>query len=317
MLPLVSIIIPAFNSEKYIEDTLDSVLNQKYVTWECLIVDDHSTDTTLDLAYALAKKDLRIKVYINPRKGACAARNYGLEQSTGTYIQFLDADDLLSPDKISSQIELANIHGDDIVYYGQWDRFTSSITEAKFLPKALDKDYDKPIDWLVQTWEGKGMAQTSVWLASRKLLDAAGVWNENLLINQDGEYFCRVLLESKGIKYTDKAKVYYRSGNATSISSSQKSKEKQSSLLDSYKSYQTNVLKVEDTQSIRKALGNNYLNFIYAYDRHSPELSKKAFDYFYALGIGKPWVVGGGTFKKIADFVGFKMALKIVKLMKV
>src|SRR5690606_27096496 len=125
------------------------------------------------------------------------ARNKAFELSTGDYIQYLDADDLLAPDKIASQIKLFEKYGDVVIVSGQWDRFYNNPEEAVFPDRFLDRDWDNPVDWLINSWEGKGMAQTAVWLTPRKLIEKAGPWNENLTINQDGEFFSRVLLEAK------------------------------------------------------------------------------------------------------------------------
>lgn len=94
--PLVSIIVPSFNKEKYISETINSVLNQTYSNWELLIIDDLSTDNTIVIAESFALKDERIKVFKNgANRGANYSRNYGIKSSLGNYIIFLDADDIL------------------------------------------------------------------------------------------------------------------------------------------------------------------------------------------------------------------------------
>ena len=100
--PLVSIIIPVFNSEKYIGATIASAVEQTWPNKEIIVVDDGSTDKSLEIAEKL--KDSFIKVFSQENKGASVARNKGLKEAKGEYIQFLDADDLLSPDKIEGQL---------------------------------------------------------------------------------------------------------------------------------------------------------------------------------------------------------------------
>lgn len=102
---LVSIITPTFNSARYISETITSVQNQTYQDWEMLIVDDCSTDETTTIVAAFATRDNRIKQYALERNsGAGVARNYALEQASGRYIAFLDADDLWKPEKLERQL---------------------------------------------------------------------------------------------------------------------------------------------------------------------------------------------------------------------
>ena len=91
----VSIIVPIYNKEKYLEKCLDSILGQTYRDLEIILVDDGSTDNSLAICQRYAEKDLRIKIYHKPNGGVSSARNLGLEKSTGTLISFADPDDSL------------------------------------------------------------------------------------------------------------------------------------------------------------------------------------------------------------------------------
>lgn len=102
----VSIITPSWNSEKYIADTIKSVQNQTYSNWEMIIVDDNSTDHTVDIVTSIAKTDSRIKIIKRLTNGGAAkARNRSLKESTGRYIAYLDADDIWKANKLKKQIE--------------------------------------------------------------------------------------------------------------------------------------------------------------------------------------------------------------------
>lgn len=106
---LVSIIIPTYNRENLISDTLDSVLAQTYTNWECLVVDDGSTDNTIETLKKYCKNDNRFQYYKRPigrLKGANACRNYGFELSKGDYIQWFDSDDLMHKDKLNNKVNL-------------------------------------------------------------------------------------------------------------------------------------------------------------------------------------------------------------------
>jgi glycosyltransferase involved in cell wall biosynthesis len=105
---LVSIIIPSFNRAHLIGETIGSIINQTYTNWECLVIDDGSTDDTEKVVKAYCQKDKRIQLFKRPQykpKGANACRNYGLEISNGKYVNFFDSDDLMHPDKLLLQIE--------------------------------------------------------------------------------------------------------------------------------------------------------------------------------------------------------------------
>ena len=103
--PLVSIITPSYNSEKYIIETIESVLAQTYKNWEVIIVDDLSTDDSLQIIEQYAQKDRRIKVIRSKQnRGPAKARNRAIEEAKGKYIAFLDSDDVWFPDKLEKQI---------------------------------------------------------------------------------------------------------------------------------------------------------------------------------------------------------------------
>lgn len=107
VLPLVSIIIPTYNRAHLIMETLDSIIAQTYTNWECIVVDDGSTDDSAQVITGYSKKDQRIKLYSRPstkHKGANACRNYGFELSMGDYINWFDSDDIMLPQKLELQI---------------------------------------------------------------------------------------------------------------------------------------------------------------------------------------------------------------------
>ena len=103
--PLVSIIIPTYNVEHYIEQTIECVLSQTFANWELIITDDCSTDSTVNVITRYAKCDARIKLYVLPcNSGAAIARNNSIEKSIGRYIAFLDGDDWWYPEKLEKQM---------------------------------------------------------------------------------------------------------------------------------------------------------------------------------------------------------------------
>ena len=115
--PLVSIIMPAYNCEKYIEAAIRSVIAQTYSAWELFVIDDGSADSTCLIAAEMEQKDPRVKLIRNPvNMGTARTRNRGLDLSTGEYVAFLDSDDMWHPDKLRLQIRNMQLQNADISY---------------------------------------------------------------------------------------------------------------------------------------------------------------------------------------------------------
>lgn len=309
---LVSIIIPCFNAEKHLHETISSILKQHHQNWECIIINDHSTDSTSEIArkFCYEHPD-RFKYIINPRKGACAARNEGLRVAKGAYIQFLDADDLLSENKIQKQILQLESEDAFTISNCAWAKF-SNIGEApppSF--QATNKNYSNPKQWLSDSWFGKGMSLISTWLTSRTLINLAGPWDESLLINQDGEYFCRVLLNAKRIEFVEDCMVFYRQSNPKSISKT-KSFEVFQSQLNSYLKCKGHIQQLDQTAQnfMMPALVAQLSDYYIRMKLEYPLLAKQAKDELLKLNT-KPTPQGGILFKTLSRFVGLDNAIKL------
>jgi glycosyltransferase involved in cell wall biosynthesis len=206
--PLVSIIIPAFNSQQWIGDTLRSAIGQSWKRKEIIVIDDGSTDQTLVVARQFQSGYVRVVAQSN--RGAAAARNTGMSLSQGDYIQWLDADDLLGPDKIARQMEVLQEHRSKrTLLSSAWGRFIYRYSHAKFSRTALWNDLS-PVEWLLHKMGSNLFMQTATWLVSRELTEAAGPWDTTMLSDDDGEYFCRVLQQSDGVQFMPESRVYYR-----------------------------------------------------------------------------------------------------------
>ena len=215
-LPLVSILIPAYNAEAWIGDTIRSAMAQAWPRTEIIVVDDGSTDGTLALARKFEAHGVRVVGQKN--QGASAARNKAFSLCSGDYIQWLDADDLLAPDKIARQMEMVRQGvGKRTLLSSPWGRFMYRPRRTQFIPSPLWCDL-APVEWLLRKMEQNVFMQTSTWLVSRELTEAAGPWDTRLLGDDDGEYFCRVLLASDGVRFVPDARVYYRAFRFNSLS---------------------------------------------------------------------------------------------------
>lgn len=215
-IPLVSILIPSYNAQEWIADTIRSAIAQTWPRTEIIVVDDGSKDATIAIARQFEAEGVRVVSQKN--QGASAARNAAFLQSHGDYIQWLDADDLLAPNKIAKQMELV-MQGlsPRLLLSSAWAHFMYRPYRAEFAPSALWCDLS-PKEWLLRKMERNIYMQTATWLVSRELTEAAGPWDIRLLGDDDGEYFCRVLLASNGVRFVPDAKVYYRTFRFDSLS---------------------------------------------------------------------------------------------------
>ena len=216
MKPLVSILIPAYNAERWLGDTLRSALAQTWERKQIIVVNDGSKDGTERVAQEF--KSFGVIVYTQKNQGAAATRNKAFSLCDGDYIQWLDADDLLNPEKLSRQMQLAQeLNNKKILISGEWARFIYRTSSARFIPSDLWCDLS-PVEWMIRKMEQNIYMQTATWLVSRELTEAAGPWDTRLLGDDDGEYFSRVLLASEGVRFVHGARVYYRDAGPTSLS---------------------------------------------------------------------------------------------------
>lgn len=153
----VSIIIPNYNRANLIEETLDSIIKQTYKNWECIIVDDGSTDKSLEVIQSFVEKDERFRLYQRPKdypKGANSCRNIGKTRSTGDYIIFFDSDDLMLPNHIESKLNtILRNNYDFIVSKSEYFNNPESknplnYREISSLPITANNFITKKINWI-------------------------------------------------------------------------------------------------------------------------------------------------------------------------
>jgi len=170
---------------------------------------------------------------------------------------------------------------------------------------------------MIDSWLGGGMGQTAIWLTPRKIIEQVGLWNEELRINQDGEFFSRVMGHVTQIKYVKSSKVYYRS-TENSITKNYQSFDRAESLIHSYELYTTNLKEYLFEYELRLALARNFLGFIYQYHPVYPQLIKQAWVNIKKLNINIKDIpmVGGQHFKKIVSVIGFMNTLKLRMMSK-
>lgn len=263
MKPLVSILIPAYKADRWIAETIRSAIGQTYPNKEIIVVDDGSPDQTAQVAGQFESKGVRVVSTEN--RGAVAARNYAFSLSNGDYIQWLDADDILAANKIERQLAALR-KGDSkrILLSSPWAPFYYRTCTARYIHTALCQDL-RPVEWLLRKMSGNLHMQTATWLTSRELSEAAGTWDPNMLSDDDGEYFCRVLLQCEETRFVSGTGVFYRTISTNRLSHIGNSNKKKDAMFHSMQLHVQYLRSMENSDRVRDAcltyLQNWYHNF--------------------------------------------------------
>lgn len=308
--PLVSVLMPAYNTERYVREAVESVLAQSYSPLELIIVNDGSTDATPEILDAI--DDPRLKVFAQPNAGQCAAANRAFHESSGELIKFFDADDILAPDYVEKQVMRLGERRDAIAM-GEWARFYGDPSEASFKRLPMYRDAD-PVDWLTTEWmDARPMMQCALWLIPRRVLDRSGLWDERLSLINDFEFFARVLLHCNEILYSPGARLYYRSGLDSSLSG-QKSRRAVESAFNSLMWGTQHLLDAEDSPRTRLATANLLQDFIYSFYPGHADLRLAAQGRVRELGGANIKPDGSPAFQALRRLAGWKMARRIEAL---
>jgi glycosyltransferase involved in cell wall biosynthesis len=304
MSPRVSIIIPCRNGVRWLGESIESCLGQSWPNLQIIVVDNGSTDGSLDLAKRYEAR--AVIVLACERAGASAARNVGLKHADGDLIQFLDADDFLDTDKIRRQVERLNAAPAASLASGAWARFARDPSEAVFTPEAVWRNF-APEDFLIASWLGGGMMPNFAWLTPRAVIERAGPWNEALSVNDDGEFFCRVVLASSGIVFTADARGYYRSAGATTLSRRRDGEALASAFIAVDLSCR-HLLQRCNSAVAAKACATHYQRFVYDAYPQALELVAQAEKRAAELGGGDLRAGGGPAFQILARALGWKLS---------
>lgn len=205
---LVSVIIPCFNSSVYIEQTLKSVLSQTYNNIELILVDDHSTDNTIDILKQALLRDKRVRVLTQlNRKGVSAARNAGIKESRGDYLAFIDHDDLWLPEKLSKQMALFRADKSVSLVFARASIFSDS---HKY--EGMAGGFGKPSRGYVfkQLLAGHFIPLPTV-VIRREVFDGIDEWFvESMEMAEEIELFLRIAYKFK-VDYCDEVLACWRS----------------------------------------------------------------------------------------------------------
>lgn len=305
--PLVSILIPAYNAEKYITIAIDSVLNQSYPAIEIIVVNDGSKD---DTASILAKYGDKITVVHQSNMGQCAANNKAFNVSKGDYVKFFDADDVLSRNHIELQVNRLAKYPNCVASSECWRFYNDDLSNPLFEPLANWKDLP-PLEWLkVDNGKGFGMMQCGMFLIPRKLLEKSGLWDEELSLINDFEFFPRVLLKADKILFCASAKLFYRSGLSQSLSA-QKSSIHLESAFKALTKTTTFLLEHDNSFEMKKNLASFWRKWSYEFYPLNME--------YYKISEKKILELGGSIHfyrTGVSGFLSFLIGWKTVKLLK-
>lgn len=309
----VSIIIPVYNSAAFLQKSVQSLLQQTYPHIEIIIVDDSSTDNSYAIAQSLVAD--KVKVLQQPNAGAAIARNMGLAAATGDYIQFMDVDDFLSPDKIEKQVAalqqrpgcLAVCNYINFVQDEELDKSIKAEEQGHFIYSS-----NNPAHFLIDLLGAKGESnfiQTNCWLIPKPLIVKAGGWRAYRCPDDDGEFFSRIILASDGIVHVPGIFNYYRRDKrANKLSAHPGKKYLQNVLLTIDLKYGYLKNRVADNL-LRKAFAKQYLDYaIYNYPQ-SKKLSAIAYRRYKTMNRKAELpLLGGRIIESIKNILGWKAA---------
>jgi len=209
-LPLISIIMPAYNAEKYIEESILSAVNQTYQNWELIIINDGSTDSTRTIAEKFSSRDKRIKVINQQNKRLAAARNIGIKNSTGQWIAFLDADDIWAPSKLEKQVELSEkLPHIDVLYTDGWIFKYDDLSNVT--PYSIKKGEFTSDEMYLLEYTGNYIPVISV-MAKRDIIGKIGFPEEDIFFFGCEDWDCWLRMAKAGANFygMDENLFYYR-----------------------------------------------------------------------------------------------------------
>jgi glycosyltransferase involved in cell wall biosynthesis len=310
--PLVSVIIPVYNAEKYLGQCIQSIIGQNYPHLEIIVVDNGSTDSSEAVAKSFAKV-----IYLKePRKSAAIARNTGIKAAQGKYIQFLDADDFLHPNKINQQVdalagrENALALGDTIYFFDGEKPTNQTVKKEWFAAGSNDT-----VDFIVKLYGGSlvgpqygGMIQPNAWLSPKKMIENAGLWNEELTLDDDGEFFCRLILAAKEIVYAEGSLNFYRKFRNGNNLSAKKNRTAYESQLLSNELKCKYVLEATKQQIAKTIFARIFMESAFTFYPAFKELAKKAAN--TAKNLDSDYIFtpyAPGLKSKLAKLLGWKI----------
>jgi len=301
----VSIVIAAYNAEALIESSVRSALAQTHSDVEVVVVDDGSRDRTADIVESIG--DARVRLVRQENKGQSAALNRGAREATGDYIKFLDADDYINPAHVAAQLDALRGSVEHIASC-RWGYFRSSPNVSLVRDEVTNRDYDNPVDWIVDSLtRAEGMMGGWMWLIPRALFEKAGGWNESLSLNNDFDFSIRLLLASSGVRFAHDAVYSYREGVHGSLSATRGAKAMESAF-NTTEFGCTALLTRENSPRTRKVCADRWQRWQYWFYPERKDLAEQAGQRVKMLGGSDLQMEGGRLLHVLLPIVGWKAA---------
>jgi glycosyltransferase involved in cell wall biosynthesis len=313
---LVSVIIPAYNAENYIYDCISSVIHQSYRDLEIIVVNDGSTDRTQEILDSI--NDPRLIIIHQKNNGCSASKNRALKISNGNYIQYLDADDYLSSDKIEKQVSLLELNVNNIAVCKTIIISDNKNINGLEIDTELIQKGGSGKEFLLRLWGfygNTGMVQPNAYLISRSLANKIGDWNEDISPSpdEDGEYFARVLLSSEKVLFSEGINFYRKMEKGNSLSQNF-SIQRAKNLLKTVELKFDHLFEIDKSKKNRKLYQIHISMVVYQFGVQYPEIPKIALEILKKKEIFKLKVKKPYFFKIISGLVGFDIALKMKRL---
>jgi glycosyltransferase involved in cell wall biosynthesis len=231
---LVSIIIPCYNQAKFLDECLQSILEQTYQDWECIIVNDGSTDDTEIVAQNCLKKDKRFKYFFKPNGGLSSARNFGIQKAKGAFIQFLDSDDLLSPDKLNLSVQKVDVSLKNHVVITNFQMFKRDILYKT--PPYCNLTLDLfNLNSILNNWDFQFSIPIHCALFSKELFNSCS-FDEDLKAKEDWHFWIQLFRNDLSVSFIDLPLAFYRMHTSSMTQSSDLMIENQIKVLEKIKS---------------------------------------------------------------------------------
>lgn len=303
----VSIIIPAYNAQDYIRDALRSALAQTWPNIEILVVDDGSLDRTAEIARSFAG----VQVVATEHKGHSAAANLGIASSTGRYVKFLDADDILYPNHVSALLSRIDGSQKDLAISG-FRCFTDDVAKADSPAVVVNRNLPAR-EWLYEALRTDCLLGTTNWLIPRKLIEESGLYDERLSAENDLEFMTRVLLGADQVRFAADAMYFFRCGRPDSVTatSATRSRTSAESVVLSAMLIGDHILAADDTPGSRRLVANDLQRRVYEYYPDHPDLRKSIRRRVSELGGADIIPTGPAGFHFLRPLLGWRMARRI------
>jgi len=271
----ISVIIPTLNQEKYIEQCLLSIQQQSYKDIEIIVVDDGSTDRTLQILNRLRLTDDRIILLEQQRMGAGAARNLGMTAATGRYIHFVDSDDWLEPEAYSRLVEVQESTLSDVIVflYNRYDNKTAEKKRVQLFPLATGKKEKTTAKERKKLFFATSVVPWNKFYL-KSFLDATGATFDEIMVGNDRTFYHKTIIQAKSICLFSEVLINYRVNNNLSLVGNNRADH----IEDLVKSHQNtiSVLEKECAESTALAIKCAFEDLIETYIKSNDEQKHKA-----------------------------------------